>query len=256
MASRDGYSIRRRSTLTRPGHNKSMPKAGRRRSSARSNVHASCWNGNVAGRWRELDPQRMIRLCVALLVALASRTVSSRHWRLDLFVAADDAVGNSSLQRGRARGAAAVERWIAHGHADQPATRYSASLRVAHRLRSGPGRRERPARRSRAHRASRSTGSGRSHLLLPTPMGLVCSGNGPPPVAAAPPQVTEGMVLQAFRRIPLPSLRSHSQPANKTLINFDTIFFTDAAAADADGHVARAAGAARDQAVAVRVGAR
>ena len=36
------------------------------------------------------------------------------------------------------------------------------------------------------------------------------------------------MVLAAFRRIPLPSLRSHSQPANKTLINFDTIFFTDA----------------------------
>ncbi len=61
-------------------------------------------------------------------------------------------------------------------------------------------------------------------------MGLVCSGNGPPPVAgaAAPPQVTEGMVLAAFRRIPLPSLRSHSQPANKTLINFDTIFFTEA----------------------------
>ena len=59
-------------------------------------------------------------------------------------------------------------------------------------------------------------------------MGLVCSGNGPPPVAAALPQVTEGMVLQAFRRVPLPALRSHSQPANKTLINFDTIFFTDA----------------------------
>jgi hypothetical protein len=35
-------------------------------------------------------------------------------------------------------------------------------------------------------------------------------------------------VLNAFRRIPLPSLRSHSQPANKTLINFDTIFFTNA----------------------------
>jgi hypothetical protein len=61
-----------------------------------------------------------------------------------------------------------------------------------------------------------------------TPMGLVCSGNGPPPVAAAPPQVTDAMVLQAFRRIPLPSLRSQSQPANKTLINFDTIFFTQA----------------------------
>ncbi len=36
------------------------------------------------------------------------------------------------------------------------------------------------------------------------------------------------MVLNAFRRVPLPSLRSHSQPANKTLINFDTIFFTEA----------------------------
>ncbi len=64
----------------------------------------------------------------------------------------------------------------------------------------------------------------------PAPMGLVCSGDGPPPVAAAaaPPQVTAAMVLNAFRRVPLPSLRSHSQPANKTLINFDTIFFTDA----------------------------
>lgn len=36
------------------------------------------------------------------------------------------------------------------------------------------------------------------------------------------------MVLAAFRRIPVPSLRSESQPANKTLINFDTIFFTRA----------------------------
>ncbi len=63
------------------------------------------------------------------------------------------------------------------------------------------------------------------------PQGLVCSGNGPPPVAAAaaPPQVTDAMVLRAFRRIPLPSLRSHSQPAEKTLVNFDTIFFTEAA---------------------------
>ncbi len=42
------------------------------------------------------------------------------------------------------------------------------------------------------------------------------------------PQVTEAMILAAFRRIPLPSLRSQSQPANKTLINFDTIFFTEA----------------------------
>lgn len=66
----------------------------------------------------------------------------------------------------------------------------------------------------------------------PTPLRLVCSGDGPPAVTAtaAPPQVTAGMVLNAFRRIPLPSLRSHSQPANKTLINFDTIFFTNAQA--------------------------
>ncbi len=60
-----------------------------------------------------------------------------------------------------------------------------------------------------------------------TPGPLVCSGNGPPALAAVP-QVTEAMVLAAFRRIPLPHLASHSQPANKTLINFDTIFFTDA----------------------------
>jgi hypothetical protein len=61
-----------------------------------------------------------------------------------------------------------------------------------------------------------------------TALGLVCSGDGPPAVAAAPPQVTDAMVLQAFRRIPLPSLRSQSQPADKTLINFDTIFYTRA----------------------------
>ncbi len=36
------------------------------------------------------------------------------------------------------------------------------------------------------------------------------------------------MILQAFRRVPLPALRSRSQPANKTLVNFDTIFFTRA----------------------------
>ena len=36
------------------------------------------------------------------------------------------------------------------------------------------------------------------------------------------------MILRAFRRIPLPALRSQSQPDDKTLINFDTIFFTQA----------------------------
>ncbi|MDQ6686070.1 MAG: hypothetical protein M3Z50_00415 [Actinomycetota bacterium] len=43
-----------------------------------------------------------------------------------------------------------------------------------------------------------------------------------------PPQVTAGMVATAFRRIPLPALRAHTQPAGKTLIYFDTIFYTDA----------------------------
>ena len=65
-----------------------------------------------------------------------------------------------------------------------------------------------------------------------TPGRLVCSGTGPPAASAAavaaPPQVTEAMVLNAFRRVPLPSLVSHSQPAEKTLINFDTIFWTEA----------------------------
>ncbi len=59
-------------------------------------------------------------------------------------------------------------------------------------------------------------------------MGLVCSGTGPPAIAAVQPQVTDAMILQAFRRIPLPSLRSHSQPEDKTLVNFETIFYTDA----------------------------
>jgi hypothetical protein len=46
--------------------------------------------------------------------------------------------------------------------------------------------------------------------------------------AAAPPlpQVTPGLVLTAFREIGLPSLQARTQPADKTLVNFDTIFYT------------------------------
>jgi len=36
-------------------------------------------------------------------------------------------------------------------------------------------------------------------------------------------------VLQAFQRIPLPHLRSVTQPDEKTLVNFDTIFYVQAA---------------------------
>lgn len=61
-----------------------------------------------------------------------------------------------------------------------------------------------------------------------TPLSLQCVGAGqaPPPVAAALPQVTAAMVLREFRRIPLPAPRSVTQPAGRTLINFETIFFT------------------------------
>jgi hypothetical protein len=53
----------------------------------------------------------------------------------------------------------------------------------------------------------------------------------PAPAPAAPaaaPALTAGRVLQAFQRIPLPHLRSVTQPDEKTLVNFDTIFYVDA----------------------------
>jgi hypothetical protein len=53
----------------------------------------------------------------------------------------------------------------------------------------------------------------------------------PPPPPAAPtaaPALTAGRVLQAFQRIPLPHLRSVTQPDEKTLVNFETIFYVDA----------------------------
>ena len=55
------------------------------------------------------------------------------------------------------------------------------------------------------------------------PLDLRCSTDQP-----TSPQVTPALVARAFQRIPLPSLRSVTQPADKTLINFDTIFYVDA----------------------------
>ena len=56
-----------------------------------------------------------------------------------------------------------------------------------------------------------------------------CAPPPPPPAApAAAPALTAGRVLQAFQRIPLPHLRSVTQPDEKTLVNFDTIFYVDA----------------------------
>ncbi|HET9827064.1 MAG TPA: hypothetical protein VFQ11_01005, partial [Nocardioidaceae bacterium] len=47
-------------------------------------------------------------------------------------------------------------------------------------------------------------------------------GQAPPPL----PQVTPGLVLTAFREIGLPALEARTQPEDKTLVNFATIFYT------------------------------
>lgn len=48
------------------------------------------------------------------------------------------------------------------------------------------------------------------------------------PQAPTPPQVTPALVLTAFQRIGIPTYSSVSQPAGKTLVNFDTIFHAQA----------------------------
>ncbi len=52
-----------------------------------------------------------------------------------------------------------------------------------------------------------------------------CMGGPPPEVAL--PTVTPGDVLSALRRVGLPRLETFVQPASKTLVNFDTIFYTE-----------------------------
>ncbi|HYO39410.1 MAG TPA: hypothetical protein VER39_07125 [Nocardioidaceae bacterium] len=59
----------------------------------------------------------------------------------------------------------------------------------------------------------------------------VAAGAAPPP---AVPQVTPGMVLTAMQRVGLPSLHVHTQPEDKTLVNFDTIFYADPTAVTRD----------------------
>ena len=49
-----------------------------------------------------------------------------------------------------------------------------------------------------------------------------------PAAAPAPPQITQAMVRRAFEQVPVPELSSQTQPVDKTLVNFDTIFFVDA----------------------------
>lgn len=57
------------------------------------------------------------------------------------------------------------------------------------------------------------------------PLGIRCAAEPPD---APNSTVTPALVARAFQRIPLPALRAITQPADKTLVNFDTIFRVDA----------------------------
>ena len=60
------------------------------------------------------------------------------------------------------------------------------------------------------------------------PLGEQCAGpQGPPPAATPKPQVTPGLVLTELRRIGLPALQARTQPRDKTLVNFATIFYAE-----------------------------
>jgi hypothetical protein len=54
-----------------------------------------------------------------------------------------------------------------------------------------------------------------------------CLGGAPTTADLPLPTVTPGLVLDALREVGLPSLAAKTQPAEKTLINFDTIFYTE-----------------------------
>lgn len=60
------------------------------------------------------------------------------------------------------------------------------------------------------------------------PLSSGCFGAAPDAPEPARPQVTEAMVLNEIRRIGLPVLEARTQPEDKTLVNFDTIFYTQA----------------------------
>lgn len=57
-------------------------------------------------------------------------------------------------------------------------------------------------------------------------VGERCSVGPPPAAEVALPVVTPGIVLEAFRRLPLPRAKALVQPTDRTLVNFDTIFYT------------------------------
>lgn len=64
-------------------------------------------------------------------------------------------------------------------------------------------------------------GGGRA--VVACPMAIPAAPVAPPPL----PQVTPGLVQTAMRSIGLPALQAHTQPRDKTLVNFATIFYAD-----------------------------
>jgi hypothetical protein len=58
------------------------------------------------------------------------------------------------------------------------------------------------------------------------PLSTRCFGAAPTDADTPRPQITPALVLNEIRRIGLPTLRTHTQPEDKTLVNFDTIFYT------------------------------
>lgn len=59
------------------------------------------------------------------------------------------------------------------------------------------------------------------------PLGTQCFGRPPTAADTPKPTVTPGLVLDALRRIGLPALKVQTQPRAKTLVNFETIFYTE-----------------------------
>ncbi|MDP9443286.1 MAG: hypothetical protein M3P83_02620 [Actinomycetota bacterium] len=49
----------------------------------------------------------------------------------------------------------------------------------------------------------------------------------PPENLEVPPLITPGMVLRELQRVGLPELQIRVQPAEKTLVNFETIFYAE-----------------------------
>ena len=69
---------------------------------------------------------------------------------------------------------------------------------------------------------------GRTRVGSPwEPLATRCSSAAPANIPVPQPQVTPGLVLTELKRIGLPSLQAHTQPRDKTLVNFETIFYAD-----------------------------